>query len=98
MRKLISAVLAVWLLFAGAAYFWEVLDVDHETYVTGNGTPAKETLNTTILSMTTNTATRMAASRPYNTAHVIIDTPSKLTGASFSMTMRQLRIVVVSFG
>ena len=52
-----------WLLFAGAAYFWEVLDVDHETYVTGNGTPAKETLNTTILSMTTNTAFVNAGAR-----------------------------------
>ena len=45
-----------WMVFAGAAYAWDMLDMDRETYVTGNGTPAKETLTTTILTMRTNAA------------------------------------------
>ena len=45
-----------WRVFAGAAYAWDVLGVDHETFVTGKGTNAKETVSTTILTMQTNAA------------------------------------------
>lgn len=45
-----------WLVFAGAAYAWDVLDVDRETYVTGAGTAGKRTQTTTLLTMRTNAA------------------------------------------
>ena len=43
-----------WMVFAGAAYAWDMLDMDRETYVTGNGTPAQATSTITILTMRTN--------------------------------------------